>query len=195
VFQGNAVEQFVAYSADTGKQLWSFPTQTGVIAAPMTYSIDGEQYVAIMAGWGGVWDLAPGILSSKSGRARNISRLLVFKLGGDGELPAAPPYNQLVLDPPAYEGSDEQLALGTRLFQRYCSACHGDAAIAGALVPDLRMSGALGQSETIRAIVVDGLLHDNGMVSFASEVDADGAEAIRQYVIYRANQDKALQGS
>ena len=92
VFQGNARENFVAYAADTGRELWSFPAQTGIIAAPMTYAIDGEQYVAILAGWGGVWDIAPGIMASKSGRPRNISRLLVFKLGGTATLPPAPPH-------------------------------------------------------------------------------------------------------
>ena len=58
----------------------------GVIAAPMTYAIDGEQYVAVLAGWGGVWDLVAGTLAGKSGPVRNISRLLVFKLGAGGKL-------------------------------------------------------------------------------------------------------------
>jgi quinohemoprotein ethanol dehydrogenase len=59
VFQGTAGGEFRAYTADSGKQLWSFSTQTGVIAAPMTYSVKGEQYVAIVVGWGGVFDVAP----------------------------------------------------------------------------------------------------------------------------------------
>lgn len=195
VFQGTATEEFNAYSADSGRKLWSFPTQTGVIAAPMTYSIDGEQYVAVLAGWGGVWDIAPGVLSSKSGRPRNISRLLVFKLGGEAKLPAAPALNQRVLDPPAFKGTDEQFARGQTLFQRYCSICHGDAAIAGTLNPDLRHSGALNDENAIKAIVVDGALEHNGMVSFAKAVTPEDAEAIRQYVIKRANEDKALGGS
>ncbi|MEI9852343.1 MAG: PQQ-binding-like beta-propeller repeat protein [Sphingomonas sp.] len=68
VFQGNAAGGFAAYSAADGKKLWNFEAQTGVIAAPITYTIGGEQYVAVMAGWGGVWSLAPGILSDISGR-------------------------------------------------------------------------------------------------------------------------------
>ncbi|MBK6491019.1 MAG: PQQ-binding-like beta-propeller repeat protein [Sphingomonadales bacterium] len=47
-FSGNSRRRvFRAYTADTGKRLWTFPTQTGVIAAPFTYSIKGVQYVAI----------------------------------------------------------------------------------------------------------------------------------------------------
>jgi quinohemoprotein ethanol dehydrogenase len=89
VFQGTAGGEFRAYAADSGKQLWSFPTQTGVIAGPMTYSVNGMQYVAVLAGWGGVWDLTSGDVSRKTGLVRNISRMLVFSLGGkaaaDGE--------------------------------------------------------------------------------------------------------------
>jgi quinohemoprotein ethanol dehydrogenase len=61
VFQGTAGGEFRAYAADSGKQLWSFPAQTGIIAAPMTYAIDDAQYVAILVGWGGLWDLYPGL--------------------------------------------------------------------------------------------------------------------------------------
>ena len=195
VFQGTAGEEFNAYAADTGKKLWSFPTQTGVIAAPMTYSIDGEQYVAVLAGWGGVWDIAPGVLTAKSGPVRNISRLLVFKLGGDAKLPAPPPMSKQVLDPPPFTGTAEQAAHGEALFQRYCSVCHGDAAVAGAINPDLRHSGAINDANAIKAIVVDGALQHNGMVSFKQAVTAQDAEAIRQYLIKRANEDKKLGGT
>jgi len=193
VFQGSATEEFAAFNATTGDKLWSFATQSGVMAAPMTYAIDGEQYVAVLVGWGGIWDIAPGLLSSKSGRPRNISRLMVFKLGANGELPEAPPMAERVLDPPLFTGTDEQVAQGAALYARYCSACHGDAAIAGALNPDLRHSGAITSEDVIRSVVIDGLLHERGMVSFASVMDAEGAEAIRQYLIFRANEDKALE--
>ena len=193
VFQGNARENFVAYAADTGRQLWSFPAQTGIIAAPMTYAIEGEQYVAILAGWGGVWDVAPGVLASKSGRPRNISRLLVFKLGGTAKLPPAPPMRELVLDPPAFTGTAAQVARGGALYGRYCSVCHGDAAVSGTLNPDLRHSPAIGSADAVRSVVIDGALEHNGMVSFKEVVNAADAEAIRQYVLKRANEDKALE--
>jgi len=193
VFQGNAEGQFVAYSADKGTRLWSFPAQTGIIAAPMTYAIGGQQYVAVLAGWGGVWDIATGVLARKSGATRNISRLLVFKLGAKGALPPAPPMTKLVLDPPALTGTPQQVAHGGQLYGRYCSVCHGDAAVAGGLNPDLRHSGALNGAAAIRSIVIDGALHENGMVSFKSALTADDAETIRQYLISRANEDRALE--
>jgi len=193
VFQGTARENFVAYSADTGRELWSFPAQTGIIAAPMTYAIDGEQYVAILAGWGGVWDIAPGIIASKGGRPRNISRLLVFKLGGTAKLPPAPPYPALVLDPPPFNGTAAQVTRGGALYGRYCGVCHGDAAVSGTLNPDLRHSPAIGSADAVRSVVIDGALKHKGMVSFAEVVKPDDAEAIRQYLIKRANEDKQLE--
>ncbi len=192
VFQGNADGDFVAYSADKGKQLWSFPAQTGVIAAPMTYAIGGEQYVAILVGWGGVWDIATGVVAKKSKAARNISRLLVFKLGAKGALPPLKSMDQLPLDPPPFMGKPEQVAAGGAAYARYCSVCHGDAALGGALNPDLRHSGALNDAEAIKAIVIGGALQHNGMVSFKSALKDGDVENIRQYLIKRANEDKAL---
>ncbi|MBS0481620.1 MAG: PQQ-dependent dehydrogenase, methanol/ethanol family [Proteobacteria bacterium] len=191
VFQGTATGEFNAYSADAGKKLWGFATQSGVLAAPMTYSIDGEQYVAVMVGWGGVWDVSGGSgVSSKI--TPNISRLLVFKLGGKGTLAAAPPSAKRVLDPPPVSGTPEQLALGAKLYSNSCSVCHGNAAIAGSLNPDLRHSVALGNPKLWQQIVHDGILKDNGMVAWKDQFSPDQIEAIRFYVVKRANEDKAL---
>ncbi|WP_374528511.1 PQQ-dependent dehydrogenase, methanol/ethanol family [Novosphingobium sp.] len=196
VFQGNADGYFVAYSADKGTKLWSFPTQTGVIAAPMTYMVDGEQYVAILVGWGGVWDIATGVVAKKSAAAQNVSRLLVFKIGGKGQLPPMKPLAALPLDPPAFTGTPEQVARGANNFARYCSVCHGDAALGGALNPDLRHSAYIAAPEGIRAVVIDGVLmqseHPKGMVSFKSVFKPEDVEDIRQYLVKRANEDKAL---
>ena len=196
LFQGNADGDFVAYSADKGSKLWSFPTQTGVVAAPMTYMIDGEQYVAILVGWGGVWDISAGVVAKKSKGHVNISRLLVFKLGAKGQLPPAKPLNQLPIDPPPFTGTPEQVARGGNNFARYCSVCHGDAAMGGTLNPDLRRSMYINAPEGIRSVVIDGVLmqaeHPKGMVSFKSVFKPEDVEDIRQYLIKRANEDKTI---
>ncbi len=195
VFQGTAGGEFRAYTADTGKQLWSFGTQTGVIAAPMTYSVKGEQYVAIMVGWGGVFDVAPpGYLARKSGSVRNISRLLVFKLGAKGALPALKPEATALLDPPPFTGKPEQVAQGQAHYQNSCSFCHGDSGVAGGLNPDLRHSAALNNPKLWQDIVHDGILSNNGMVAWSKNFSPEQIETIRQYIIKRANEDKALGG-
>jgi len=193
VFQGNAQGNLVAYSAKDGSKLWSFFAQTGIIAPPITYSINGEQYVAVLAGWGGVWPLSPaGVLSGQEKPLPNVSRLLVFKLGSKTTLPERP-FNQRPLDPPPFNGTAAQVSSGSYDYGRYCGQCHNDAAIGGGTVtPDLRRSPALENEATWQAIVHDGALKDNGMVSFAPSLSRERIEAIRQYVIKRANEDKAL---
>jgi len=196
VFQGNAMGNFVAYDSASGKNLWSFEAQTGVVAAPMTYSIDGQQYVAVLAGWGGAWPITAGVLSDMSGPVRNISRLLVFKLGGKGKLPAMPAADALPLDPPGLTAAADVVQGGAQLYGRYCTVCHGDAAVQasgrGGIIPDLRYSGTLSSAENWQMIVHDGALKDNGMVSFAPVMSKPEIDSIRQYVIARANEDKAL---
>ncbi len=195
VFQGNAAGNFVAYSAKDGKQLWSFFAQTGIIAPPITYMIDGEQYVAVLAGWGGVFPLSPtGFLTEQSGPLPNISRLLVFKLGGTAALPPAREFERRPLDPPPFTGTEAQVSRGAYDFGRYCSQCHNDAAIGSTVLPDLRRSAALENRDTWMAIVHDGALEDNGMVSFGPSLSRERIEGIRQYVIKRAHEDKALEG-
>ena len=192
VFQGNATQEFAAYDAASGAKLWSIAVQTGVIAAPVTYSIKGEQYVAVLAGWGGAWALAPGILSEVAGPVRNVSRLLVFKLGATAQLPPEPPVARRPLDPPAVTGTPEQIAEGAQHYGRFCGVCHGDAAFGGGLLPDLRRSALLADSKVWASVVHDGALRTRGMIGFASVLNPEQVEAVRDYVIKRANEDKAL---
>ncbi len=193
VFQGTASGEIRAYTADAGKQLWSFPAQTGAVAGPMTYAVDGTQYVAVLAGWGGVWDLTAGVLAHKSGAVRNVSRMLVFKLGGTATLPPLTPQTKLVLDPPAPVGTPEQTSEGAYFYNNQCGGCHGDAAVAGALVTDLRTSAAVGNPELWKQIVHDGVMKDKGMVAWSANFTPEQIENIRLYVIKRANEDKALE--
>ena len=190
VFEGTAGGAFEAYRADTGAKLWSFPAQTGVMAGPVTYTVNGEQYVAVLAGWGGVFPLATGEVSFKSGRVRNISRMLVFKLGGKANLPEVEPPEEPALTPLPNAASTATIRNGEQLFQRYCAACHGDVAVSGGVLPDLRYSGTLDNDGWFN-VVLNGILQQNAMVSFAKELSHEDAVAIRAYVIFRRNQTVA----
>src|SRR6185369_12418346 len=68
VFQGNGTGKFVAYDAANGTPLWEFFAQTGILAAPVTYEIDGEQYVTVLAGWGGALPLFAGEVVTQAPR-------------------------------------------------------------------------------------------------------------------------------
>jgi quinohemoprotein ethanol dehydrogenase len=189
VFEGTAAGNFEAYRATTGEKLWSSAAQTGVMAGPVTYTVKGEQYVAVLAGWGGVFPLATGEVSFRSGRVRNVSRMLVYKLGGKATLPPAPDAEPPVLQPPPSTASVQQIKRGEATFQRFCAACHGDVAVSGGVLPDLRYSSTLANDQLFSSIVLGGLLRKEGMVSFAKELTAPDVKSIRSYVIFRANQD------
>ena len=187
VFEGTAGGRFDAYRADTGEKVWSFDAQTGVIAGPVTYTVKGEQYVAVLAGWGGVLPLAAGEVAFKSGHMRNVSRVLAFKIGGKATLPSSPEFETPRLNPPPSTASADEIRHGEAVFQRYCSGCHGDVGVGGGVLPDLRYSEFL-KNDRWFAIVRDGMLQSQGMVGFGKEVSQEDAAAIRSYVIFRANE-------
>ena len=116
----------------------------------MTYEVNGEQYIAVLAGWGGVFPMPPGVLALKTGTEYNRSRLLVFKLGGKATLPPVPPVEAKVLNPPPETANAATVEQGKALYTRFCAQCHGDAAVSGHLVSDLRHSGYLGQRYLVR---------------------------------------------
>ena len=188
VFQGTAMGEFVAYQADTGAKLWSAPTQAGVIASPISYQIDGEQYIAIEVGWGGVFGLAPGELTLDKHARSNIPRVLAFKLNGTDTLPEPAPEPVLTLQPPPDKATDAVVAAGKASFHTYCGTCHGDTAVSSGILPDLRYSQALHDPKLWQSIVHDGALKSAGMIGFGAELSAQDIDRIRAYVIRRAHE-------
>lgn len=190
LFEGTAQGNLEAYRADKGEKLWSAGAQSGVVAAPISYTVDGEQYMAVVVGWGGVFPLASGEVALKSGRTQNISRVLAFKLNGKASLPPLPQVPQPQLNPPRPKASAATVQKGEALFQNYCSTCHGDVAVSGGVLPDLRYSATLRNSAWTE-VILGGSLQSFGMVSFSRDLSKQDAEAIRAYVIFRANQSLA----
>ncbi|HET7811432.1 MAG TPA: PQQ-dependent dehydrogenase, methanol/ethanol family [Steroidobacteraceae bacterium] len=188
VFEGNSNGEFAAYRANDGQKLWSAETQAGVMAGPMSYAIDGEQYVAIEVGWGGAFGLAAGELARDSHLSANIPRVLVYKLGGTAKLPDLPATAASASEPPAEIGNEAVWNAGKAVFHTNCSVCHGDSAVSGGVLPDLRLSPVTRDAAAWDRIVRGGERGSRGMVSFAAEVSADDSEKVRAYVIHRANE-------
>ena len=178
VFQGTGDGRFVAYDGKSGAKLWETPTTTGVIAPPISYAIDGEQYIAVMAGWGGSGPLSLKLPGSKS--AGN-GRLLVYKLGGKGELPPAAA-RPAMPEPPAQVGTEQTIALGAALYHQHCMFCHGVAANSGKIIADLRYLSA-DSHKAFQEIVRGGILSEIGMASFADRLSEEETEAIHHYII------------
>jgi PQQ-dependent dehydrogenase (methanol/ethanol family) len=187
VFQGNADDEIAAFNATTGERLWSAATQTGVLAPPISFAVDGEQYVAVVAGWGAVTANFLGPVINADGQRQNISRILAFKLGGEAELPPKPAL-QAGATPPDPFGSEAQVAAGGALYTRYCSVCHGVAVISGGALPDLRRTAMTTSAEAFASVVLDGVYLDKGMASFAEVLSPDDAEAVRAFIVSQANQ-------
>jgi quinohemoprotein ethanol dehydrogenase len=189
IFQGDIDGMLNAYHAGSGAKLWSFDAQSGIVAAPMSWAKDGQQYVTVVVGWGGAFPLMAGSLSwGKNGPRRNISRVLTFALGGKAKLPPLPP--PPVVGPPQRPdkpASPQVLKIGEWAFSRSCSGCHGPGAESGGIAPDLRYSGVTGDAATWKQVVIDGILRDRGMVSFKNNFTPAEVEAIRSYVQDRAS--------
>jgi alcohol dehydrogenase (cytochrome c) len=76
VFTGEPNGHFNAWHARTGELLWQFQTGNGIHSNPVTYSVNGKQYIAVPTGWGGwVEGFAPEMLGAPRGTA-----LMVFAL-------------------------------------------------------------------------------------------------------------------
>lgn len=187
LFQGNLEGEFKAYAADSGEQLWSQQVYGGIIAAPISYTIDGEQYVAVMQGWGGDSGLVLGQMIGQH-NLHNSSRVLVFKLDGKATLPhPTEEIEQRLTAPTVAQGTAGQIAQGRELYNLYCIACHGGNAVSAGMVPDLRYRiDAL--APAWQAIVIDGGLRSNGMPAWSKYLSREEADTIKLYVIHETKQ-------
>jgi len=185
VFQGRADGIFAAYRATDGKQLWQFDAGTGIIAPPMTYTVDGMQYVTVLAGWGGSSALfnSPGQGKIKPG----YGRILTFAIGATGTLHAPPfghnepPKPAITMNVPA-----KTVHLGAQLYSDQCQGCHGINVVAGPL-PDLRYASKE-VHEQFEKIVLGGARASLGMPSFAKILKPDEVKAIEAYILSRAGE-------
>ena len=183
VFQGVADGAFNALSARTGKLLWRFDAQDSVMGGPVTYAVGGTQYIAVLAGQGGIINLALPI--NRRNRPAN-GRLLVFKLNGAAKLPPLAANMTSPPNPAALAFSPAQVSKGALLFATSCSQCHGTGAMSAGVVPDLRRSAALADKQIWNSILLGGALEANGMINFHRFLKPDEVEAIRAYVSSRA---------
>ena len=79
-FYGTPEGYFKALDAKTGKELWSFQVGTGIVAPPITWEQDGEQFIAVAAGWGGAVPLWGGDVAKRVNYLEQGGSIWVFKL-------------------------------------------------------------------------------------------------------------------
>jgi PQQ-dependent dehydrogenase (methanol/ethanol family) len=184
VFQGTSDGRLVAYSADKGEKLWEFQTGIGIIGSPVTYEIDGMQYVSVMAGWGGAYAVSGGYALTDI-NTQNVGRVLTFALDAKQSLAALPKRSMTALTPIESNASAEMVDKGATLFTQWCAVCHGIGAIGGGgVVVALPMSRPE-VFKMYKEIVLDGDYSSRGMPAFNKWLMADDVEAIRAYIIKR----------
>ena len=182
VFQGLADGYLHAYSAKDGKDLWSFFAGVAATGVPITYSVDGQQYVTITSGPLGGSSAAFGSISARWGWDPRVHprRLLTFALDAKAKLPPTPPRAPAVpLEAAEFHVDVAKAQAGAREYSR-CTLCHGMGVVAGGIAPDLRASAVPLSQEAFAHVVRDGALLARGMPRFAELTD-DQLEALRHY--------------
>jgi mono/diheme cytochrome c family protein len=158
----------------------------------MTYQVDGTQYVAVLAGWGG-----PEVLGNRATGKGKVApgKLLSFALDGKATLP---PYERVVkpVPMPTFQlaASAADISKGRVLFATFCARCHGAEVASSGLTPDLRYS-ATGIHEKFEEIVRGGALRELGMPSFSEDLTSAQVRLIHAYVLDRARQSARVETS
>jgi len=182
VFQGTAEGTFNAYDAASGKNLWQFDAGLGIIAAPMSYSVGGKQYVSILVGYGGTTAAYGNFMNVGWKYGQQPRRLLTFAIDGKARLEPAPGPDMKVhaLDDPALVLNEADIQAGKAL-SISCAACHGIGMQAtGTPGPDLRESAIALRLDTFSELLKSGALMENGMPRFQHLTDTQ----IRQIHAY-----------
>ncbi|MEJ0100172.1 MAG: PQQ-dependent dehydrogenase, methanol/ethanol family [Pseudomonadota bacterium] len=181
VVQGSIDGHLRFFDDTTGDVLKDIDTGTSLIAAPMTYTVKGVQYIAVLGGTGGGgWNLwTPDKVASLRG---NDNRVLAFRLDGGAtpippELPALAP----IPEPVAAVGTAKDVAEGAALFGAHCASCHAN--FERAPVPDLRRSGVIRDAKAFQDVVRGGALQKRGMPSWDDLITEPQVEQIRAHLV------------
>ncbi len=180
VFQGSGSGVFAAYSARSGEKLWESAVGVGIMAPPVTYSVRGRQYVAVLAGVGGSLGLNFAKLDSM-----NEGRLIAYRLDGQAELPASAARPPGKVDVPPLRATPATIERGRALYSVHCGRCHGMKARSSGLLPDLRFSSRAVHGAW-PAIVLAGAYRERGMAGYADVLTLEQVEAVHAYVIQQA---------
>ena len=184
VIQGAADGYLRAHAADSGEELWKFDTGSTLQASPVSYAVDGEQYVLIPAGSVSM----TRFMIPHYGDIPGPTQLLAFKLNGEATLPEYTPYTPEVPLPPEQTASAEQVERGAALFDAVaCGLCHGyggSGVRPGGSMPSLQYLSAETHAQ-FKDIVLGGIRKPMGMQSFKGILTEENVEDIHAFVIHR----------
>ena len=183
VFQGTGAGQLWAYDARSGNRLWSFDAGLGIIAAPMTYELDGVQYLSVLVGYGGGINAFPEVANQGWHYTEQTRRLLTFAVDRHTPLPSSTPprFNVKAADDPKLVIDDERATKGAAIYPR-CLSCHGlGLQSVGSFAPDLRESTLALNWDAFQAVVQGGAMASTGMPRF-DDLSTDDLRNLFMYV-------------
>ena len=181
VFQGQIDQTFNAYAADSGRKLWSYDTAAAVLAPPITYAVDGVQYVTVLTGMGTSAAAFGPLLPATIDYRTEAKRVLTFRLGGSAALPEVSATALAPIADPEFSSATGENMNGLVIYAQRCAICHGVNRIAAGQAPDLRTSAAILMADSFAAIVRDGALVPRGMPRFEELTERELAD-LREYI-------------
>ena len=193
VFQGNASGFFEAYDSRNGKLIWSKNAYIGIMAPPITFMIDGEQYISILAGDGGASNFLGDNFGEWRGKLASIKygnngKLLTFKLGGRSKIEQIPERDLTIPEQPILNASIEDIKAGEDIYANYCAICHGSG-VHGKTIADLRYMDSF-THENFKEIVLNGLYEENGMKGFSDILDEKNIFEVHSYIVDVATKER-----
>jgi quinohemoprotein ethanol dehydrogenase len=178
VFQGRGDGRFAAYRADSGDEVWAVDLGNGILAPPITFEIDGRQYLSLLVGWGSTAGLFGGYPSDEY---KAEGRLFTFALDGDQPLEPVRGIERPVLTAIPFESSDGEIARGAAIYGERCYTCHGFGAASGGQIADLRYA-TRETYDSIDSIVRGGAYQGLGMPIFDFFTESDTA-ALKAFLL------------
>lgn len=179
LMQGDAEGKFSIRDVENGRVLKQFDVRSGVISSPITYLVDGEQYITLIAEWGGgqgqTYRLTEAIYPGT---------VFTFKLGGTASFPEKLPSDGRTLTSLKTDASPSEIGWGYYRYFTNCLGCHSLPGSRGGAIPNLAYSPDE-IFDSYQSILRDGLLSEIGMPihDWLSEKDV---ENIKSYVIFTA---------
>ena len=181
LMQATAEGKFEIRDDENGDILWEYDVRSGGLAPPVTYLVDGEQYITIFIGWGG----AVGLAEKLTDRI-HPGTVYTFKIGGKAIAPEKLPGLKKEYSKLTTNASDIHIGEGFNLYVQYCMFCHGNPGSGGGNIPDLTMSTD-NVFEIFNSIVLDGALLSQGMPSFGSLLTEEELDDVKSFVLYAAD--------
>jgi len=178
VAQGTQDGYLRFYSSDDGHLLHQVFTGTGIVAPPITYAVNGTQYIAFEVGWSG-FNSNP-LPTTPPDPYVNDARLIVLKLDGS-KVSVATRVPRPPLLAIATPQDPKRVMQGAGIYLTYCAICHGHVG-EQTLVPDLRRMSEASYGN-FDSIVLGGMLKSGGMASFADVLHPADTAAIRAFIV------------